>query len=537
MDMSPPRSHSCTDHRRGPADRLLRAVLPALLCALAIASPAVAQSPRTPDPAIAIAPETVTARAGENASALLIVRNTTADSLSDIVVSAVDGDRIDVRVTAPATAALVPDASAAWIVRIENRTGEFTDGAVVLRVAYNRRLKNGTVIPGTGFASLKVAAAAQAAIADIKIETTLETLDQQHPGKAYITIANTSDRTIRIRAIRWDSPDFIEIDTTTSNKRLAAHPAEFTFQPYQTGSIPFTITAGGRVQPGKHLLVCNVLVAWGDRDARTRTITVTKPVEVGVLGESAVLKVFGVPSFLFIPGILVMAAWGLLWKWKVLRTNQDPDEFPLDFTQKPTDPQYWVVAVTLSIVIIIAYLAINPDFLSRYGLRDLILVWLASIFLFGVLVYVIVTGLRLRKIHRIIPASNDGPIEILRKLKRQGLDSSVEQADVTIPGPTGKPAMYRALMLQKYDPARSATWFGPPIALSFKRGTDPDLQAAITNERDPDALATLLEQHAEVVTARWAARLADVKAVPRLTEVAAKDFVLVETPTPIAIAE
>jgi hypothetical protein len=62
------------------------------------------------------------------------------------------------------------------------------------------------------------------------------------------------------------------------------------------------------VVPGKYTLIAAVDVESDDKLAAT-VMTPAQEINVGVLGESDLLKFLGIPSLLFLPGVLMPITW------------------------------------------------------------------------------------------------------------------------------------------------------------------------------------------------------------------------------------
>ena len=83
--------------------------------------------------------------------------------------------------------------------------------------------------------------------------------------------------------------------------------------PHSTESAEMVISAASQVTPGRYVIEFPVTAEWDEAGYhQMRVLTVDKEVSVGVFFESDLLKVLGVPSFLILPGALVLFTMQLL---------------------------------------------------------------------------------------------------------------------------------------------------------------------------------------------------------------------------------
>src|SRR5262249_30879588 len=159
--------------------------------------------------------------------------------------------------------------------------------------------------------------------------STLESLSGSDNGDLNVAITNKTVRAIRV-GIKPDGPQFIEF--------FPQERKDLSIDPLRTEIVRFTVSARGRVKPGKQLLIFNVKL---ETDRGKRDFLVTREVTVGVLGESDVLKLLGVPSLLLLPGFLFMSSYLLLWRWKLLRLDSN--------TTPPVEEKssgFWLLSIT-----------------------------------------------------------------------------------------------------------------------------------------------------------------------------------------------
>lgn len=496
---------------------------------------------------VEIVPASVELQPKGPATALLIMRNPGSSTLSDIKVTPVTDAALNVsgKPSFAEPQRIVSKGEFAWAVEISNKGEDPVDGSVIFRIEHVLGTDSTTGVPQVTYAVLQVKGRDVTDVAEVKMETALESLDQQHPGNVYLVITNKSNQSITLKRneITWDKPDFIKIPAKASGTDAGQTAKEenepLVLAPHQTAVIGFNVGTADKVQPGKHLLVARVPFGWGGAErAQQRSIVVTKEIQVGVLGESALLKLFAIPSFLIIPGFIGVIIWGVLWKWGLFKTKQDTGDFPLQFSEQPTNPQFWVAAITISIPVILVYrLLINRDVLGFYGLSDLVAIWLASVIVLGLGGYFAIIGGRRWYLRRRTPSESDTPIRILEKLSRQGLDVFREQVrfDIT---ENGAAKTYQALLFQKRDPNRPTSWVGPPIQVVWK-GAKQKLKDAVDNQRkpgsDPGELARTLQGGGRAVELKWKDPAEDSLYVSEPTEVKTPGLTFLSTDSVVEI--
>lgn len=377
-----------------------------------------------------------------------------------------------------------PEGELAWTIKLWNENKDPVAGIVYLRIDYISAAQGQPqAVARVATASLNVTTQDIENVADVKVETTLQTLEWQRPGKVYLVITNKSNQTISISDVKAEGPGFIEFDTSAFEKRKG----QWLFPPHQTGSIQIDVRAKERVQPGKHLLVFTLPFQWGKDDTgQTRNIVAQKEVSVGVLGEATILALLAVPSFLLLPGILILVAWGLLWNLGFLRSKRDEKKFPLEFSEQPGKLQFWVAAITISIVVIYVYMRIYRDLLGTYGLSDIVLIWLLSVALIGAGGYIVMTLLLRYLKYRRTPQPNDTPAQILKKLRLQGLGVLLERVKVKTKNNE------QVFLLQPKIEGETTTWVAPSIIIEWSDKANEERTRAVDDEVRPNGNANVL---------------------------------------------
>ena len=457
-------------------------------------TPGVGQPSRGP---IEVLPTEVELPPNGDVTVMLVLHNSGTDTYSEIqLVPFRDSGTAKVKIVSEPISSdvqrLDPRADLAWKLQLSNEGKDPISGTIYVELKYKSQVQGSSqAVPRVGFASIKVKSQDVEQLADVHINTTLESLEHEHPGKVYIGVTNKSNQWITVKDISSAGPDFISFDNKAS--KLPQYLA-----PRNTQAFQIDIKADKRVQPGKHLLVFTIQFEWGeDKNIQTRNLVATQEVKVGVLGESTVLQLLGVPSFLVLPGFLVLVIWGLLWTMGVRKSRFDTGQFPLQFSQQPANPQFWVVAITFSIIILAIYIKFYPDFLRIYGLDDIVLIWLISALVLGVGGYLLIANWRIYHLRRRTPAEADEPIDILEKLDRQGLGVFLDKVKVNVK-PGDATETRPAFLLQENRDDRTTSWVGPGVLVTFKPEASQDLKDKIEEQRkhkrNAFVLAALLKE-------------------------------------------
>jgi predicted secreted protein len=464
-----------------------------LLVANARAAPP-AEEP--PELALELVPAVLEVPVTGETQVLLVVRNPTTETLRSLRLTWFTDADVSVTADAPEGDELGAYGTLTWSLHVAQAGQEPADGTLHLRLDYTW-LHEGAPVPLLTTSTLELSARPPLTadqVARVQAQTSMESLMQFRPGWVYLVITNVIDVPISLTNVLTDGPDFVRFEISG--------PITGTLAPQETRTIPVYVTASDTVRPGKHLLLFNVGLRW-DKGGRSQTgnVVVTHPIEAGVLGESEILTLLAVPSFLVLPGALIMITLGMLWRYVRPRA-----EFPFAATKSQ---EFWFLAVLTSLLIAFAYpvvtgwLHMPRNYLDGYGLRDVLYVWLGAIGLTG-LAYSVVLGIMTlsRQVQawrtgQVTPATGDRPIELLRKLGRQGLGVHLPRARLALDGDTET-----VFLLQAEDLAATDVWVGPAITLRWDRArleeTGRDLWRQVRTQLnppgDPLALANLLER-------------------------------------------
>lgn len=466
---------------------------------------------------------------GASVSALLIVRNASGAPISDIQIKPIYNEaeiRVESDLSLSQDLKIVSGEEQIWAIKISNAGGVSSSETVIFLARFLRQQGSKQASPDAAYGLLPVKRLPATEIADVTPRTVLESLDSQHPGKIYLVVANKINQPITVKKILTEGPNFISFETPMLNG-----PSEegLIVPPLESRIIPIEVKAQKRVQPGKHVLAFTAQMEF-EMAGRplTRNVVLTQNVDVDVLGQSLLLKILSVPSFFLIPGILAVITWGLLWKWGFMKLKRDKGEFLPDVNQDPKSAQFWVISVTFSILIIMAYQLYQPGVLTAYGLQDFVYLWFLSVFIVGFGGYLAIAGGRRRFILRRTPSAKDSAVAIIEKLSRQGLNVFRNIVTVT---EAGKSVEAFALQEMKPEASDSETlWVGPGIEVSWKRGAPAELKGQVDEELklkgDAKHLARLLKtaMRKNMAIVAWKKPSEESTEISSISEVKSPDY-------------
>lgn len=201
-------------------------------------------------------------------------------------------------------------------------------------------------------------------------------LEQGKPQLVYLVVDNHLSVPLRLRRVEvCKRPVEDRIETSSSGEPLdlcdsvvaSYHsPPQAEIPAGQSEVVALRLEAGARLQQGKGVLVYDVL---GEVDGHETRVSVTQGVELGIPGQSELLALIGVPLFVAVPGFLVLMAFSMAYQW--VEGGKPPERL------QPTKPDFWVLAVFLSIIAVPAFTAVRGySYVDGYGLGDVACVWL-----------------------------------------------------------------------------------------------------------------------------------------------------------------
>lgn len=434
---------------------------------------------------------------GEKVQVLVVIHNPTTKTLRNVQLSWLSDTRIVPTNDIPTVKMLVPNGEFAWRLLLSQPPGELVSGNGYLRINYTwQQTEKADEIPGVLLSSLQLKSrelSTTEKILSVEVKANLESLNENHPSVAYLVMTNKSNGNIEVKKVWPLKPSFIFIcfpqDKCTQECKTDNIPVTFKLSPHQTRVIPIKITASDSVQPGKHLLVFKVDFKWSEAGNQLGNIVVTQEVKVGVLGESEMLTLLGIPSFLILPGFLMLVTISQLWNCGIFKSPEQAGEFPLQVDK----PGFWVVSITISGIMAVLYpLFTKRNYLDSYGLKDIAVVWCVSILL-GLVTYIAIYAAR----KWYLWTEQDDPLTTLNKLHIRGLNPFRERVSLDGKSPYG-------YLLEPYIKAQGKSWVAPRIVVRWVNTGDQEERDQIKQEIDKQLkleqkgsageLAKLLEQ-------------------------------------------
>lgn len=446
----------------------------------------------------------------KSASVFVAVRNPDDSALKGMRLSWLANDRLKVEASGPKVKvsgplelqALDPHAEYVWELKVTPLPpgGKIAE-TLYLRLDYAASIGE-KLIPQVVFHPIQIKSRDLDSIdklVDVQPKTTLTFLETTRSAVVYLMITNKSARPLFVNNIEVvGKPAFIDIAPPVKDHESASPPGSTTFsqialQPYGTAVQTLNVQANERVEPGKYLLVFKISLGIPEGTAQRNSDFVTsQEVTLGVLGESAILTALGLPCFFLLPGCLVILTASLCWSTGWLRPETKPGEFPLKYKE----PDFWLVSITVSLVMALIYRSIEQRwYFVRYGLEDIATIWLISIML-GFLAYVIWRmTVKWRDARRTF-SKNDNAIAVLRKMHRLKIGLVLKR--VTLKADPSEPRF----VLQEND---SRLWVCPQISIDLSQAKSDELKGQIraqaTKDGDPERLADLLAR--STVVSDW----------------------------------
>jgi hypothetical protein len=440
---------------RVPRRRIALAAIGMLAGLLALTSAAVARAETQPV-TLSTALETLQLPETGDATLLVVAQNTSTAPVRALQLSALPHAGLDVTIPASELQALAPGASHAWLVSLALVEREQLEAEVQFRLDY--RSPGSPDTAGVAFTTVSVTTIAPQPVSEVVALTLLGSdrpVYEQQPAAYTLLISNSTALPVTIEQVRVTTGPFLEA------KELPTTP--FTIGGQSSYPLRFTVSAPPAIQPGREALTVSADVTWRRRGVEQHgTVTTTRDVTIGVLGETAALTVLGVPSLLILPGFLLLAAFGYA-------AGFGKGEARPPWLPAAGSADFWMLAITGSIAITVVYPALSNgrNYLVAYGLGDIVRLWLGTLLAGGTL------GAVVRAVPAIIrwrrtPAAGDEPHEAIAKLGRRR--ESLQRPRVELAPATA------ALLLADPEQNGAQVWVTPRIALAWKASAPPELQ-------------------------------------------------------------
>lgn len=374
---------------------------------------------------------------------------------NDGVAAAVDGTPSSGSLTS-----LAADAEHAWKVKVTPVKGVVVaPGALSVHVTVAFQEGKDPVLQRYLFKELKITAPVAPtvpALAEIDFKGTLNALSHERPGQLFVTLTNKHSQTLEVASIEVSTPQFIK---ATPDKATVTLPYG------ETKVVRVDIKVEEQIVPGKYPIVVTAAVA--APDGLSSTVVKSQDVEINVLGESDILLKLGVPSLLFLPGVLFLLTWQLLWSFGKTAEQRQA------YSMTATNTTFWVIAVALSIGAALAYPKIvftilkdKRDFLVAYGLIDYMYVFGIAIggatilFVVWLTAKAAVARWKAFMASQHLPTIDDRPEVIVTKLGRLKRSIVLPRARAA-----GGPAAELVFVLEPWRDSTSI-WIAPPAEMA-----------------------------------------------------------------------
>lgn len=306
---------------------------------------------------------------------------------------------------------------------------------------------------------------------EAKIESKVETINENRSGEAALLLTNPRESSLQIDEVQVRAPDDVDVALSCENGKASLETPETMMRAFSRQEIrdcrgsaqargrsqevwPLKFATPDSVAPGHRLVLIRVRGSdpSGNRPGRdppsSHTVVASTTFDVEVFGESAILRAVGVPVFLLLPGVIVIAvAWFLITQVYPRKKSGGGTEPKLladidSNVEKISVAAIAGVAVSLVIALLYPWLTERfpgdeRNYLRAYGFRDFYYVFGYS-FLIAAAVWLVVVFLFVgRRVIRwlFVLSEGDEPADLVRKigltavvgngLRRLGLDTAL----------------------------------------------------------------------------------------------------------------
>jgi hypothetical protein len=432
---------------------------------------------------------------GESAQIALVGRNDTAAPVQVIKLDHIESAGVTVTVfrADPDTSIIAPGTALRWIIGIAHSEAAAETCALQFFVDYAPAdAKPETVATNTSSVGVSLELVQPSdldKVLDVRTEGVLKVLEEPNSGVIFVVAHNKLNTPVSIRSI--DVVASTEVEPIWKNS-----PKNTVIGPQGEAAFGVEIKAKDAILPGKYLLLFTVSADWNAEGVPRSGSKIAKyEFDAGILGDSAMLAAIGVPSFLLLPGFLMILVFGMLWN-----LGEKRKKFPLDIKL----PQFWAGAILLSLTTALLYpVLIGRSYLKGYRFRDVCYVWFGSAgvaLLAWALAVVFLWGrqrFKAKALERSTFSIEDKPLDVLNKLSLNHQGFKLKHGDIS---PNGQPV--RGFVL--HDGAGSESWIAPLIQLkspgSLTADIDAEFNARVAATDDPAGLAEFIERNQIVAT-------------------------------------
>ena len=381
---------------------------------------------RPGEAALDVFPAEIATATGGRAPEVQVRLRTGSNSLTNITLGSFSNDGVSITKIAPPPWAdhLSPGADYVWNMQLAADNVRTVAAKLYLRVDFDSTgAPPANPVHRTLYAQVTLAAPPvfqPIVMAETNIAADPATLVEQRGGDAYLTIKNQYSLPLTVTGISPLGPEYTQIalskiDATTID--LKAKPTASPPPPAfplriaagETVVLTYHVTVLPKVVPGTYPVL--LVIKMTADDGRQAILAPESSISVGVLGELEFFKLLGVPSFLFLPGFLIIVVFQTL--WPIGKTDEQGPPISL----AANSAEFWAVAVLLSITVgfIYPWLPFGRDYFISYGLIDLFYIYSFSIAI-AIIAFGIWPGAKRWRNWRHMPRPSDTPISLLKKM-------------------------------------------------------------------------------------------------------------------------
>lgn len=443
---------------------------------------------------VAVTPATIRVAPEGESRAIVVVTNSSKKRMTSVEVALSTPDSISVEPTHASPIRLhVGESSAVSFALSRTSTGSLPATGLV-RVDYIHRIKMRkvpqTIVQPFDIVAQETEPAEQLAAVELKKSGAV--LDDFHDVELAAIVTNKSASTLTVTSVRPAEPegqiDFTPPAITEATTISPRHQRVFQFR--------MSVAEGRPIKSGEALVLVRINVAVGsDGAGRTASFSSAQAINLGVFGESDIGEVAKIPSLLFLPGFMALAAIVVLGQIAWFRLGK------VGTAIGSSPVVFGFLMILVSVATLVSYWALTRrDLRYGYSFNDVLRVSLLGVI--GAVVLALV--LRIASMiwfWYVGFREDDAPLEALEKLGRRGKGLRLPGANLT--GGTVSILVYE---MPRQDTEVAVV--GPEMCVNYLVN-EPDLEEAVNKLRNegksPKQLSKLLkravqEKKAEV---RW----------------------------------
>ncbi|MGH9606410.1 MAG: hypothetical protein ACRD3N_12020 [Terracidiphilus sp.] len=423
-----------------------------------------------------------TESAGFDAHADVVLQNDTSQELSQVSLTAFSNDGIVAVINKISVLEAPPKGEVDWPIELKIPSSAHLPGSVVFRANFKAN-----DVPGVLYTTVDVGAAGSQKPVDVSLEGTPDPISQQRPARLNLIVTNNLDVPVTVSVQHQP----------TLGGLIIRSVSDFQVSPHSEFAQPIDLTASFRVTPGSQSAVIDVDVRWAREDQTNQShFVLTKTVTVGVFFESEILKALSVPSFLALPGCLLLFTLQFLLStgWMGVKNQSSLPSLSV------SSPGFWVISLSLSALFVAAYyLVTGVNCLLTYGIGDIGIIWISSI-LIGLATFVIYALIRSEWIRDHIVTTSDTPRQVLEKIARNNLPLLRPGVRFKLNG-----VDLSGLTLETIADGQTLVWVTPHISVNWEAGKTAEQATNSQNfqerfndiinlTRDPGQLVKLINE-------------------------------------------